>query len=367
MPSRTSDDRSAEEQERDLKQRDYIAKIKRRERLDGCLESVWLKYQLLAHLAEEGTTEQQEFERQRRVYVDIQKDIDALSPEEQYAVLAEAPQLVARLRSEHDLVTRDRSLTPEQLERAVQARLADLTPLTAPDRSPGERPRVVFIAGQPGVGKTTTQKFVRSELGGSRIALYDGDDNAKVHPHYEAIAREYEFDGHHIADRQLPDDARKRYLDHLRGGATKYDVVVSHPFGNQESAENWVRGFADEGYHTTVAFIAVHNSISLLSIADRYQVSRDEYGYGRWVERGTHDRFYEAIPDVAHHLESHGLVDSMYVATRDNAFIYQNHRGADGHMSDPLGARELIIAERSRPPTQAETDHFDSRVAYLDG
>ena len=362
-----SDDRSVEEQERDRAQRAHIATIKRRERLDGCIESVWLKYQLLAHFAQEGSAEQREFERLRRHHADVQKRIDELSTEEQEQILAEYPKLAARLRAEHDPAARDRSLAPEQLERAVQARIADLTPTEVPVRSPGERPRVAFLAGQPGIGKTSAQKFARGGLGGSRIALYDGDDNAKVHPHYEAIAREYEHDGHHIADRQLPGDARQRYLHHLRGGATKYDVIVSHPLGNKEIAENWVRGFADEGYNVAVAFMAAHESLSLQGIAERYQVSRDEYGYGRWVERATHDRFYAAIPDVAHHLESHGLVDSMHVATRDGDRLYENHRGADGRMADPLGAREAIVAERSRPLTRAEAEYFDSRAAYLNG
>ena len=98
-----SDDRSAEEQERDRKQRDYIAKIKRRERLNGCVESVWLKYQLLAHLAEEGSTEQQEFERLRRHYVEVQKRIGSLSQEEQDQILEEYPKLAARLTTEHNL------------------------------------------------------------------------------------------------------------------------------------------------------------------------------------------------------------------------------------------------------------------------
>ena len=262
-------------------------------------------------------------------------------------------------------MSRDWSLTPEKQESAVRRRIAEITPEEVPERGPGDSPRVVFIAGQPGAGKTTTQDIVQRELGESQVALYDGDENAMAHSNYEDIVRENPFDGHGIADQHLPDDAHQRYMNHLRSGETKYDMVVSHPLGKKEWAEAWTQGFSDEGYHTSVAFIATHESNSLLSTADRYQVSRDERGHGRWVERETHDRFYNEIPDVAHHLESRGLVDSMYVTTRDGELIYENHKGADGQMVDPPGAREAIIAERSRPPTQAETDYFNSRVAYL--
>ncbi|USY21315.1 zeta toxin family protein [Nocardiopsis exhalans] len=234
-----------------------------------------------------------------------------------------------------------------------------------PDRSPDERPRAVIIGGQQGAGKTTTQKIVHGELGGSRVALYDGDDNAKSHPHYEEIAREHPSEGHGMAEGYLPDDLHQRCMDHLRAGETKYDVVASHPLGRKDWAESWVKGFSDEGYHTSVAFVATHESNSLLGTADRYQKGRDRQGHGRWAERATHDRTYAEIPNVAHHLESEGLVDSIYVTDRDGGLLYENHRGPDGQMVDPLGARDAIVEERSRPPTQAETDRFESRVAYL--
>lgn len=154
-------------------------------------------------------------------------------------------------------------------------------------------------------------------------------------------------------------------MDHLRAGETKYDVVASHPLGRKDWAEGWVRGFSDEGYHVSVAFVATHDSNSLLGIADRYQSSRDEEGVGRWLRPEAHDRFYSEIPDVAHHLESRGLVDSMYVTNRDGGLLYENHRGPDGNMRDPLGARDTIVRERAREPTAAEVSHFASRMAYL--
>jgi hypothetical protein len=75
------------------------------------------------------------------------------------------------------------------------------------------------------------------------------------------------------------------------------------------------------------------------------------------------DRFYSEIPDVAHHLESEGHVDSMYVTNRDGDLLYQNRRGPDGTMRDPLGARDTIVQERDRPPTAAETGQHELRVA----
>lgn len=271
----------------------------------------------------------------------------------------------------------------QELEAAVRRRIRDLTPC-APERARGQRPWALIIAGQPGAGKTTLQKILCDELrdphGRPRVALYDGDDNALVHPRYADLAGEHPFDGHHIADAAVPEDARRRYLDHLRAGGTKYDVVVSHPLGRLGWAEQWVRGFTGEGYRVSVAYIATHRSNSLLGIADRYQNSRDRYGYGRWVERGTHDRFYDEIPEVAHHLESAGLVDALYVVDREGGVVYRNERdgwgswdgpgggggsGGGGRTRKPCGARAAIKAERLRPFTGAEAEYFAARVAYL--
>jgi hypothetical protein len=251
------------------------------------------------------------------------------------------------------------------MDEACQNRLEDLTPEVPPDRNPQVRPKAVIIGGQPGAGKSSTQTAVREELGSSSVALYDGDENAEAHPAYKDIARDRPFDGHQIAESHLPGDLHQRAMDQLRAGETKFDVIASHPLGRKEWAEAWTKGFSDEGYHVSVAFVATHESNSLLGIADRYQVSRDEGGGGRWLEPETHDRFYSEIPDVAHHLESEGHVDSMYVTNRNGDLLYENHRGPDGFMRDPLGARDTIVQERERQPTAAETDQHRSRMAYL--
>ncbi|MFE6386080.1 zeta toxin family protein [Nocardiopsis dassonvillei] len=257
------------------------------------------------------------------------------------------------------------SLSESQREWLVQTRIRQITPAEEPSRAPGERPRAVILGGQPGSGKSSSQRLVQDELGQSRTALYDGDDHAKRHPLYGRIAKEHPFDGQRIVEQHLPYDLHQRCMDHLRAGETKYDVVASHPLGRKDWAEGWVRGFSDEGYHVSVAFVATHDSNSLLGIADRYQSSRDEEGVGRWLRPEAHDRFYSEIPDVAHYLESRGLVDSMYVTNRDGGLLYENHRGPDGNMRDALGARDTIVRERAREPTAAEVSHFASRMAYL--
>jgi hypothetical protein len=92
-----------EEWEEIREQRARFAEIQRRESLESVVKNVWLTYQLLRHRAEKGTPEYQEFDQQRRYYVQVGKRLGSLTREEQDRILEEYPRLVARLEKEHGL------------------------------------------------------------------------------------------------------------------------------------------------------------------------------------------------------------------------------------------------------------------------
>ncbi|MFC7329194.1 zeta toxin family protein [Marinactinospora rubrisoli] len=246
-----------------------------------------------------------------------------------------------------------------------------------PRRSAGERPQFYALAGPQASGKTSTQENLVRVLDQNVTASYDGDDNAGIHPRYDALARAHGLDGHSVVSKALP-NYHPQYLGHLRGefGGEKYDVIASHPFGKPEWAEAWVDGFRKQGYETTVIFVTTHESNSRIGIPYRYQLERDQAGHGRWLDLKHLDDAYRNVPDVAAHLERNavpgiplaaqkGLVDHVYVVNRNGEVLYENHRGSDGAMENPLGAREAILRERSRAPTPEEVGRFESQVAYL--
>ncbi|WP_433160446.1 zeta toxin family protein [Kribbella sp. CA-247076] len=250
------------------------------------------------------------------------------------------------------------ALTPAEAAAVVAQRLAELTPLRSPDRSPGVRPTAVLIGGQPGAGKSTTQDLVQRALGAETTASYDFDDHAVAHPRYRALLGERGIDAHRDVHESLPPELHRRCLEHLTRGETQYDVVASAPLSWEEGAKPWIDHFADDGYRVAVVYVATNDANSLLGVANRYQQSVDDQGIGRWVAPRLHDSAYRGVPDTAHALESQAYVDDVYVVNRDGNVLYENHRKADGTMERPPGAREAIIAERNRPPTPAEREHF---------
>lgn len=250
------------------------------------------------------------------------------------------------------------ALTPAEAAEVTDRRLNQITPLFPPSRVPGMRPMAVLIGGQPGAGKSTTQRLVHRALGEHTTASYDFDDNAVAHPRYAAILGKGRIDAHRDVHEHLPQDLHRRCLDHLTKGETQYDLVASAPLSWDQGAKPWVDGLANEGYRVAVVYIATNDANSLLGVADRYQEAVDTDGIGRWVDPRLHDQAYRGVPDAAHALESQAYVDDIYVVDRDGNVLFENHRLPDGTMEREPGARQAIIDERERPPTPAEREHF---------
>jgi hypothetical protein len=259
-------------------------------------------------------------------------------------------------------------LTAEEREQAFADRLAQLTPIIAPVRQPGERPRVILFGGEPAVGKTTAQRLVHTALGEDRVASYDGDGNATVHPRYDALRRQYGVEGHSMAYKAVSGEGDRLHyasLDHLRAGETKYDIVTSHPLAREQWAKSWVDGFNDHGYRVSLAYVVTNPANSKLSRAERYQDGVDNEGGGRWVESEIADALTDELPDTAQVLESGKFVHDMYVVDRDGYVLYENHIGADGNWEREPAVKQAILDERGRPPTPEEHAHHQRTADRL--
>lgn len=97
------DGRTARQRDRDRKYREHVARVQRRERLDGCVTSVRLIYQSLRHRAERESEEWSEFDRLWRHHSEVEKTVSLLSQAEQDQILEEYPKLAAQLRAEYGL------------------------------------------------------------------------------------------------------------------------------------------------------------------------------------------------------------------------------------------------------------------------
>jgi hypothetical protein len=245
-------------------------------------------------------------------------------------------------------------LSASEAEAVVKRRQDQITPPEPPVRRPGQRPLAVLIGGPPGSGKSTTQWLLQLSLGANRVAVYDFDDDITAHPRYDAIMRSWGLRGGDAIAKNLPEGILRRCLDHLRRGEHQYDVIASAPLHRIQVARHWVDGFRDVDYRVALAYVVTHESVSALGRVSRLQQSIDDTKVGRWVRPELGSLSHRLMPDTAQQLEVLSYVDDLYLVDRDGYVLYENHRGADGLLPEPWRVKEEIVAERNRPPTEAE-------------
>lgn len=271
------------------------------------------------------------------------------APEELEEANARLPETVAKLRSEPVRVPAGATAAepgPPLGEEEIAAlfELGLRARLTGPAR---EHPRLLLFGGQPGSGKSTLQRIVLPALPEGTVS-YDGDDLLRLAPNYEWAMTEDDRAASVALPGQYP-GLHELAMRHVRRG--RVDVVCSHPLGRADWAASWVEGFRDAGYRVEVAFVATHGSNSRFAIVDRQERARADQGFGRWMPPLHHDRFYLGVPNTVEFLETHRLVDSVYVLSRDGEILYRNHLEPGGEERDwrtEHFGRIAMEAERGR-------------------
>jgi predicted ABC-type ATPase len=213
----------------------------------------------------------------------------------------------------------------------------------------------LFIAGQPGAGKTTMQAAAMERLGLKDAYVLDHDELLDQHPDYasSAFENDYTAAGKHSED-----------VSAWRGWALhdvqdlQMDVVVPYPIFGQGDLD-LVKQFQEKGYRVEVAFAAVHEAQSQLGIMERFNDGRQEVGYGRWIDAYVHDGISRDMLPAADAIEAQGLADAVHVYRRGEAEpIFTNERKNGVWSHQPGSSRWAIETERNRPWTDREVGHF---------
>ncbi|KOX16987.1 zeta toxin family protein [Nocardiopsis sp. NRRL B-16309] len=281
-----------------------------------------------------------------RVLLEEEAMLPHLTPGRLSRLGDELPATIAELRAWP--VRPPEGATPADPGRTVRgAELTALFDLALRDRLSGperEHPRLLLFGGQPGSGKSTLQRLVLPVLPEGTVS-YDGDDLLRLAPDYEWAMGEDDLAASHSLAVQVG-GLHRLAMEHVRAG--RVDVVCSHPLGRADWAAQWVEGFREAGYRVEAAFVATHASNSRFAIADRRLRSCRDQGFGRWITEDQHDRFYLGVPNTIEFLETHRLVDSLYVLSREGEVLYANHVGDGGRWrTEPFG-RVALEAERGR-------------------
>ena len=266
-----------------------------------------------------------------------------LTPDEVHRANAALPGVITELRAEP--ARAPAGSDPSDLPELSGQTLDSLFDLALRDRltgTPRERPRLLLFGGQPGAGKSTLQRLLLPVLPEGTIG-YDGNDLLRLSPDYEWSMSIDDEAASTAVSRQVG-VLHGRAMDYVRHG--RFDVVCGHPLGRADRAAAWVLRFKEAGYRVEVAFVATHASNSRFSLLDRHARATRDQGFGRRTSPLHHDRSYLGVPNTIEFLETHELVDSLYVLSREGEVLYTDHRDGD-RRTEPFG-RIALEAERGR-------------------
>ncbi|GHH55395.1 zeta toxin family protein [Streptomyces candidus] len=223
-----------------------------------------------------------------------------------------------------------------------------------------ERPRVVYVMGQPGAGKTRAARGVLRELReqGRRPVRVVGERFKTRHPDYlELLQGEPRTAGARIRPDYTAWQERAEAWVRERSG----DMVIEIAPG---SAGRFLEGAARcrrAGYRVELVVLAVRAADSRQGTAARYaEVSRGGMP-ARFTSTAGHDRCFAAVTDALAAAEHDGagpLVDLVQVVRRDGSVVHHNTRAPDGRWDRPADGVRMLVQERLRPYTQDEAKVF---------
>ncbi|MEU4190980.1 zeta toxin family protein [Kribbella sp. NPDC026611] len=242
-------------------------------------------------------------------------------------------------------------LTPQQLGDVYLRRIQGAI-LQHRRPPPWRQPKVLFIVGQPGAGKSTMQAAAMQHLGMKNAYVLDHDELLDKHPNYAGAALD---DDYAAAGEYGQDAAQWRSWALHDVQSRRMDVVLPYPYADLAQ----MKQFQELGYRVEVAFAAVHESQSQLGIMERFNDSRQEAGYGRWIGSDQHDHVYQHMVESADAIEAQGVADAVHVYRRGEAApVFTNERKGGEWQHQPGSTRWAIETERNRPWTDREIGHF---------
>ena len=192
--------------------------------------------------------------------------------------------------------------------RQIVGRVRSLSELASP------QPKIVFTVGQPGSGKTTLGKYIKSKYSemGECIVEESSDKIAKYHRDYNELLKLLPDDCYKLT-RQFVRPAEPKIYGKIR--ENKISIIQEKSLNRSENDYEFLQKFIDAGYNTEINIMAVDKYESFLSCIER-DISLIELGQEpRPVSRINHDRMYEPMLDEIREIIARG--HNSVIASKD--------------------------------------------------
>lgn len=175
-------------------------------------------------------------------------------------------------------------------------------------------PKLVFIAGQSGAGKSRLIPVVNSQLEYNTV-IADLDTVRAMHPNFARANRENPIDVHLAL---LPDS--DKVFEGLRNYCrqNKLNLIYEGTMRKTEGFIKMAKEFREAGYSIELALMAVPKLESFGSTFLRYATDLMENNSPRWVPQSVHDESYDKFLITLQEFVKQSLFDKAIVYRRGN-------------------------------------------------
>ena len=175
-----------------------------------------------------------------------------------------------------------------------------------------EKPKLVFVAGQAGAGKSRLIPVVNKKLNYNAVVI-DYDVIRSMHPKFELASIENKEDLH-LALLPDADRASQEIRDYCR--ETKLNLIYEGTMRATDGFLKMAREYKMSGYEIDLELMSVPKFESYTSTFLRYAMQLESDANPRWVPKSVHDSSYDNFIVTLQRFESEGLFEYATVYKR---------------------------------------------------
>ncbi|MDR2399288.1 MAG: zeta toxin family protein [Endomicrobium sp.] len=178
-----------------------------------------------------------------------------------------------------------------------------------------------FIGGQPGAGKSTTQKKILKHHFNNNALFISIDDFREYHPNFREIYNRYGADfaqyTHKFAA-TVADGIRKKAIEQ------KYNIIIEGTFKSYDGIVRKIDELNKNGYECNIAVIACPKELSYFSTKDRIDRDRLKGQTIRGVPTDIHDETIKVLANNIQKLFENTKYNIFEIRYRDGTKLYSN-------------------------------------------
>lgn len=213
-----------------------------------------------------------------------------------------------------------------------------------------EGPVTVFLGGQPGAGKTRSQRLVKSMYGENLLPII-GDDYRQYHPQYAQLVRE---DPLRMPTVTASAAAAWTGMVVEWVDAHGASAVIEGTWRNSETVLKEAKRATQLGRRAHAVVVAVPPILSRLGILERYYFDLEQGESARWTPPEAHETAVHNLVSTVPAIAESGLFGRFTVIDREGAILYD---GADGEAFSRTWAQNFArsLSEEERETVRRAT------------